>query len=168
MTDDHAGGAEDDLIEPQTPQTQTGGPAAAPSTVPSPDAWRASAISDTKTFFRYFASNLEDRQWGLNVTSLGTSSIRPGEAYPPRCTRTPTTSTGLTAAHCQAITWFTSLRARARTSGVASLGAPSRLRRNVSFCQRMAPLRARPAYRVEDIGWASTARASAICWRADF
>ena len=38
---------------------------------------------DTKSWFRYFAASPEEGQWGLTITSLGTSSIRPGEVYPP-------------------------------------------------------------------------------------
>lgn len=36
-----------------------------------------------QSFFRYFAAGPEDLSWGLHVTSVGTSSIRPGAAYPP-------------------------------------------------------------------------------------
>ena len=74
------------MTERQNPQNSSAGAEAAsnPSaTTASNVLGRADTSADSKTFFRYFAAGAEDSKWGLTVTSVGTSSIRPGEAYPP-------------------------------------------------------------------------------------
>ena len=74
------------MTERQNSHHPLPGPAAAPNATAGTQSaltGRASAMSDTKTFFRYFAASPEDSRWGLTVTSVGASSIRPGEVYPP-------------------------------------------------------------------------------------
>lgn len=44
---------------------------------------QASALPDQGSWFRYFAASAEESRWGLTVSSVGTSSIRPGSVYPP-------------------------------------------------------------------------------------